>query len=201
MSQSSIKLTYFPLTGRAELIRLALAAGNVTFEDERIPGDEFAKRKPTLPLGQLPVLEVDGETYSQSMALARFAAKLGGLYPSDSTSALRVDMIVDTVLDVTNAQVDIEFREKDEEAKRAKRHKLVTDLLPRSFAALEKIVGDKYAVGNSLTLADLTIFDRVHNSLKKNYADFDLAAYPKLLTIVSDVAVHPHVAAYLSKHA
>ena len=49
-------------TGRAEATRLAFAYGNIAFEDERIPGPEFGKRKAegSLPFGQLPVLTVDG---------------------------------------------------------------------------------------------------------------------------------------------
>lgn len=42
--------------------------------------DDLAELKPTLPLGQLPVLQVDGTIYAQSMAIARYAAKLAGLY-------------------------------------------------------------------------------------------------------------------------
>merc|ERR1711862_586541 len=78
-----LKLTYFDVKGRAEITRLALSYGDIPFEDERISHEEFASKKPSLPLGQLPVIEVDGKTYPQSMALARYAARLSDLYPSD----------------------------------------------------------------------------------------------------------------------
>ena len=38
---AEIKLTYFPLTGKAEVSRLILAYADVKYEDERISYDEF----------------------------------------------------------------------------------------------------------------------------------------------------------------
>ena len=43
---SKYKLIYFPLTGRAEAIRLMFAAAGVEYEDCRIPFEEWPKLKP-----------------------------------------------------------------------------------------------------------------------------------------------------------
>ena len=52
---AEIKLTYFPLTGRAEVSRLILAHAGVKYEDERISFDQFraikedkSKEKPSI---------------------------------------------------------------------------------------------------------------------------------------------------------
>jgi glutathione S-transferase len=64
---------------------------------------EFTDLKPSLPSGQLPVLEIeDGATGSkkvmdQSNAIMRYVGKLGGLYPSDPVEALEVDIVIETV--------------------------------------------------------------------------------------------------------
>lgn len=87
------KLTYFNGAGRAEFPRLIFHFGGIAFEDKRIDYLTFAALKPTLLLGQVPVQEVDGVAYSQSMAIARYAAKLASIFPEDPLKALEIDMI------------------------------------------------------------------------------------------------------------
>ena len=74
---SGIKLIYFNLMGRAETARLILAQAGVSYEDKRIEKEEWPALKASLPMGQLPVLEVDGKTIGQSMAIARYFFSLG----------------------------------------------------------------------------------------------------------------------------
>ena len=50
---SKYKLIYFPLTGRAEAIRLMFAAAGVEYEDCRIPFEEWPKLKPGIFQSQL----------------------------------------------------------------------------------------------------------------------------------------------------
>merc|ERR1712211_12116 len=69
-----VKLTYFDLEGRGELIRLLLHAGNIDFEDLRFGFGEWAKHKPNTPFGSVPVLHWDGEEMAQTMAIVRFVA-------------------------------------------------------------------------------------------------------------------------------
>jgi glutathione S-transferase len=54
--------------------------------------EEFARIKPTLPAGQLPILEADGVVYNQSKAIEQYAARISGLYPADLAKALVVDV-------------------------------------------------------------------------------------------------------------
>jgi glutathione S-transferase len=195
---SNMKVTYFDFAGRAELSRLALAYAQIPFEDERINGEQFASLKPTLPVGQVPTLTIDGQVYSQSLAIARYAAKLGGIYPQDPIEALRVDMIIDTLVDLFNAYVDIEYRTKDETLKAEKTKTFVETTAPRFIGALENLVTGPYFLGK-LTLADLALFDHVENCLKKAFPQFDLSPYKKLLAIVEVVKAEPSIAAYLNK--
>merc|ERR1712004_324533 len=71
-----VKLTYFDLEGRGELIRLLLHAGNIDFEDFRFGFGEWAKHKPNTPFGSVPVLHWDGEEMAQTMAIVRKAARI-----------------------------------------------------------------------------------------------------------------------------
>ena len=59
-----------------------------------------------MPMGQMPVLEVDGKTYHQSKAISRFIAKKGNLYGSNETEALEIDAAVDTIDDLRQGEID-----------------------------------------------------------------------------------------------
>merc|ERR1712113_1197310 len=70
-----IRLTYFPARGRAEISRLILKHAGVKFDDIRQTGEDFAKVKPILPYGSMPILEYKGEVICESMAIAVEKAK------------------------------------------------------------------------------------------------------------------------------
>ena len=61
--------------------------------------------KPSLPFGQLPVLEVDGVTIGQSMAIARYLANEYGIAGTSNMVKAQVDEVVDVINDVQNAMV------------------------------------------------------------------------------------------------
>ncbi|TDH68046.1 hypothetical protein CCR75_008189 [Bremia lactucae] len=127
----SIKLTYLDVAGRAEANRLAFYIGNVPFEDKRLSRAEFASVKKTLPLGQIPILEVDGEVLTQSHAITRFAGRLGGLYPvSAPYLALRIDELLHALGEIEEMML-VSFLETDVEKMKASREELATDLIPR----------------------------------------------------------------------
>ena len=61
--------------------------------------------KPSLPYGQVPLLEVDGNTICQSMAIARYLASECGIAGSSGLVKAQVDEVVDVINDVQNAMV------------------------------------------------------------------------------------------------
>ena len=52
-----------------------------------------------MPLGKMPVLEVDGKRAHQSIAMSRYLAKKVGLAGTDDWENLTIDAIVETVND------------------------------------------------------------------------------------------------------
>lgn len=192
-----IKLTYFNGAGRAELTRLLFHYGGVDFEDHRIDFAALVALKPTLPLGKVPALEIDGVTYSQSMAIARYAAKVVGLFPEDPLLALYVGMISETLCELMEPVLEIAHRTRDEElkAKRTKTYLEVT--LPKAFAVLESKVQGKYFLGDMATYADVHLFTLLL-SIKTNLVNENLSAYPKLLAVGKRINANSGVASYLA---
>lgn len=45
------------------------------YEDQRVERENWPSLKPTMPTGQIPVLEFDGKKLSQSVAIARYLAR------------------------------------------------------------------------------------------------------------------------------
>lgn len=84
-TQKNPKLTlvYFGFANRAEPIRLAAAIGGIVFTNKSVQYHDFASHKDELPLGQLPILEIDyGNDHKivipQAHAILRYFGKLGG---------------------------------------------------------------------------------------------------------------------------
>lgn len=58
-----------------------------------------------MPFGHLPVLEVDGKKGAQSIAIARYVAKMVKLTGANAWEDLEIDAIVDTLSDVKDSNV------------------------------------------------------------------------------------------------
>jgi len=96
----SIKLYYFPVRSRAETARLLLTYGGTKFEDIRISIEQWPAMKEKMPMGQMPVLEVDGKQLCQSTAICRYLARQIGLAGKTNWDMARADMLADGVLDM-----------------------------------------------------------------------------------------------------
>ena len=113
---TDIKLTYFNARGRAEIIRLILAYSGQEYEDCRLQWgllwyilyififiiytEDMASLRPSLPYGQLPILEYNGEVLCQSITIARFLAKQFGLAGDTSLESALADEVVDSITDI-----------------------------------------------------------------------------------------------------
>jgi len=204
----SYKFTYFNSRAKGELVRLLFAAAGVEYEDVRVdhatwPQDPSLKE--ALPFGQLPTLSVDGVVYCQSISIARYLAEKFGLAGKTDEDKLRADMLVHCIEDVLTSIVNI-LHESDPLTKETLLKKLKEESLPKSCGLFEKFLkqnngGDGYLVGDSLTWADVTLFNHLTGSVQMagiEPADF-LDSYPKLKGLVKRVGSKPGIAAWIAK--
>ncbi|KAG8446582.1 hypothetical protein GDO86_014147 [Hymenochirus boettgeri] len=140
------KLIYFNLEGRAEILRYLFAFSNIDYEDQRIEFADWPALKPKIPFGRLPVLEIDGESYNQSLAAGRYLAKKADLIGKSDLDQLRVDAIIGTIDDFTTG---FPWMDSDKDKKNQKEY--AEKFAPQLLSGLDKTLGDKsWFVGDSV---------------------------------------------------
>jgi len=196
---SIYKLYYFDARGRGEISRLILTAAGQKFEDVRYQEKEWPLHKSEMPLGQIPVLEIDGFKLPQSMAIARFLARQFHLAGKDNLEQAKVEAVADTATDLLNKFGPIIWYE-EESQKKASIEKFLANELPKHLRNLETLAkaysdGGSFFIGNHLSFADLYVYDVLENILEVD-ANI-LEQYPWLKTNRQEVAKHPKIDAYL----
>jgi glutathione S-transferase len=202
---TKLKLTYFDFHGgRGEPARLALSIGGIPFEDDRVAPSDWPARKASTPFGALPVLEVDGQSVSESNAINRYVGKLANLYPSDAWQAALCDEVMGAVEDIGSKIGATLFL--PEEEKKVKRKELVEGPIPFYLTRLQDRLaahGGQYFAADRLSVADLKVFVWIRH-LKSGVldhipADLPDRVAPKLVEHYERVKKHPGIKAYYAK--
>ena len=195
---SEIELYYFPgIHARAEPIRMMFAYAGKTFKDT--PAMDFGKKKKgnELPFDQVPLLTVDGKTFSQSGAICRYVAKHCGLYPSDDFLAAKSGEAFEASQDLQydiNPLVNV-YR-KEQFTKQAKRFlgKMNKDLQNVS----DCLGSQDFFAGSSVSFGDFSMFHSLLN-IQTLFGEEALAAYPSLVAYCTRMKALNGVSEYLSK--
>ncbi|CAL1529086.1 unnamed protein product [Lymnaea stagnalis] len=154
------KLYYFNGRGLGEMVRLTLAAGGIQFTEEFVTErEQFLKliEDGKLLFKQMPLLEIDGKQIVQSKAIVRYLGKKTGLQGKNDDEALLVDQFFEGGRDFMTPAMMIGISPEDEALATIKK-----TVLPKYLPIFEKIAaknGTGYLVGNSLTLADLSLLE------------------------------------------
>ncbi|TYZ60184.1 hypothetical protein PybrP1_012093 [[Pythium] brassicae (nom. inval.)] len=130
--------------------------------------------------------------------LTRLALAFGNI-PFDAVAALRVDMIVETLVDLTTAFATAFFAERDEVLRAEKTKVFAGETVPKTLGTLESMVQGEFFGGDSISLADLHLFDLVTNGLGIYSPGFTTAPFPKLEAVMENVKANTNIAAYLAK--
>ncbi|KAG3275932.1 hematopoietic prostaglandin D synthase, transcript variant X2 [Ictidomys tridecemlineatus] len=189
------KLIYFNMRGRAEIIRYIFAYLDIKYEDHRIEHADWPKIKPTLPFGKIPVLEVDGLTLHQSLAIARYFARNTDLAGKTEMEQCQVDAIADTLDDF---MATFPWAEKNQDVKDQMFNKILTYDAPHFMQDLDKYLGDKeWLIGNYVTWADF-YWDICSTTLLVLKPDL-LDAHPRLLALQKKVQAIPAIADWIQR--
>ena len=202
----SHSLLYFQGAGRAEAIRILLSAAGVPFDDVRLAYAEWKDVKPTTPLGAVPVLTIDGVPHVQSVALARYAARLApGWYPTDEDpfTALVVDEVMETLGELSSSAP----RSGDPQEFYKLRQAFQSGPLTTAAKFLEGRIAANGGVGftaGHATVADLQMHFMVQTIRSGMFDHIEMTffeAYPGIMATSAMIAEHPDVVAYYANKA
>jgi glutathione S-transferase len=202
---SSISLTYFDSPGRAEPVRLALRLGGLPFTDKRLNFQQFGELRSSgaLPLGSVPLLEIDGVTYVQTAAMLRYVAKIGdaSLYPADPLAALAVDSVIDCINDTWYGALMPSLFERDVERKMSMRAQFVAGAMTKVLTYIDGVLarsGGPFVAGEALSLADLTLVGpllQIRGGRLDGVGPELLDAWPRIGALVDAYLAHPRIVA------
>ncbi|CAB61103.1 glutathione transferase [Caenorhabditis elegans] len=195
----SYKLTYFNARGYGEAARILFHLADVPFEDFRMThGDgTWEKLKEKTPLGQVPVLSVDGFEIPQSAAIIRYLANKFGYAGKTPEEQAWADAIVDQFKDFMGS-----FREVGKAHAAGKPAEEIakimqSDVVPARDAFFVIINGilekskSGFLVGDGLTFADIVVVECI-TTLDKNQL-FTPAGEPKLVALREKVYAIPAI--------
>ncbi|KAJ8026820.1 Hematopoietic prostaglandin D synthase [Holothuria leucospilota] len=197
---STYKFTYFNVEALGETSRYIFAVAGQEYEDIRIEEADWPKMKEGTPLGQLPYLDVDGERIPQSMAINRYLSRKFGLYGENDIEKARIDVVLEVLEELGYHTVKAIY-EKDEGVKQTLLKELAEVQAPKYLGLLEKLLvanqgGDGYFVGSKISLADIVVFNWVHDRLP--YFKI-INKEPRLQALVDKIKALPRMNAWLKK--
>lgn len=175
-------------------VRWALAHKGVAYESNAIDllkgaqseGSYVAKS----PMGLVPCLVVDGRALTESVAIIEWLEETTpepSLYPRDSWARARVRQLVEFVNSGTqplqNLAVNRHVSSDADKQKDWARHWIVRGLtaIERELGILrDEGLGGAFAVGDSLTAADLYLVPQLYNARRFGV---DLTPYPRTVAV------------------
>jgi glutathione S-transferase len=220
-----LELKYFDIRGVAETARLILAAGGEPYTDTRFgitpgtmeaPEFKLAKEAGDLKanLNRAPVLILtEGEHVTeigQSKTIERFLAKRLGLMGSNNLEEAQIDCIAEHSRDVKDAAMRKAFsrfvKDKTDEEKAALRKEWFETDMPSLLERLNACITEsstckEYAVGSSLSYADIVLFSLLCDIPEADSADTAKAfeTCDALQAIVQNVKSNGNIAKWLSE--
>ncbi|XP_047521485.1 glutathione S-transferase 2-like [Pieris napi] len=195
-----VKFYYFPVKGLGECVRLLLSYGGQDFEDNRVAVEDWPAFKPSTPFGQMPVLEIDGKAYAQSIDISRYLGRKYGLSGADAEEDLEIDQNVDFVNDIRAKAAAVQY-EADAELKARNHAEFSKNVYPVLLEKLDEIIkkNNGHIAAGKLTWADF-VFTGMFDYLKMMLRIPDLEKkYPSYQQVIDAVYSQPKIQAYVKK--
>jgi len=193
-----LELTYFDVAGRGEISRLLFNAAKKPFKDIRVDFASWAAMKPTTPYGHLPLLNVSGVIYTQSIAIQNYVAKVTGFYPQSALDQLMCDQICMSRDDLLVASIGIQSASDPAAANVTFAQKTLPQYLGNwnSYVA-NNPAKSGFVVGSKLTVGDICIFESSRLILTTFPTALD--NFPMLKALNAKVAAADGISQYLAK--
>ncbi|KAM8924639.1 glutathione S-transferase P 1-like [Pelodytes ibericus] len=189
-------LTYFPLRGRAEHIRLLLADQGIPYTEHEVTREDWISGdlKKNAVFGQLPKFQDGDLQIYQSNAILRYLGRKHGVNGSNDKESTLIDMMNEGVEDMKLKYFKFLFVDNEEN-----KEKYLNELSVQ-LAAFEKVLsknseGPKFLVGDKISYADYNLLDSLHSSL--DLTPDCLCSFPLLSGFIENIVSRPNISEYL----
>ncbi|XP_072178378.1 glutathione S-transferase alpha-4-like [Diadema setosum] len=197
------RLTYFAGRGLAEVIRLALNAAQIEYEDIYMrTREEFLQliKDGKLMFKQVPLLEMDGKNLIGSESTFRYVCKKGGFMGKTDDDQAMVEMLCLGARDMLRSGFsNFQFVAADkQEETLQKALKLSRE---RYLPVFEKTLEESksgFLVGDSLTMADFMFYDPLSYINEIPRVKHELDAFPKCKAYIQHFSSQPGLKEYLA---
>ena len=159
---------YWKLVARGQLPMLLLHAGNVSYTWDDATANAWPAAKNDQPFGQLPVLLHNGRRLAQSGTIARYCARVAGLWPTTEDAWLKADMLIEHCRDIFTMMAKAKYA-GDVPAQRKAWKELSEKKYPEHVAWLVKMLGnDDYFGGDRPDAGDVAVFSVLNIAYTRN---------------------------------
>jgi len=159
--EGNISLHYFQINGKAAIARALLSYGKTEYTNKMYTFEEWPSSKSLFEYGQLPVLEVDGNQYSQSIAIYLYLAKKFNLLGNSAEDLHAITNLLCSSDDLAPKLSPVLFPRTDEQKEKLEENtKVFLEFVAPVLRAYEQRAvknGGKYMVGDGFTLADVYV--------------------------------------------
>jgi len=182
---------------------MLFALAGVKYENCLILQADWPEMRKKVPLGVLPILEVDGKMLLQSRAIASYLAREFGFYGANSWEAGLVDALNGVIEDLWTPLIDLMFSKDDKAKKEEQTKAYYEEKVPKFLSYLEDTLsknneGDGFFVGNKISLADLNFHTTFETIEAFPFPNKGLDKYPKLAALRERISAHEKLAPYLA---
>lgn len=208
------KLYYYKATGRANQLRLALAAAGIAFEDVTASFPATAEEKKEWgDIGgnsttNIPMLVLaDGSVYTQSTAILRAVARMGNgngdgldLMPTNDKELYLVDKVLADCEDLRSLAYS-SFSGFG--APQSNADSYIESGFAKHVGNLERqILGsdekNEYFLGKEFSIIDVSLYDAITNFGTSCIPGDALKDFPKMKALIQRIAEQPRIAAYIA---
>ncbi len=191
-----IRITYFPIRGRVEALRMMLEELALPYVMESVTLEQWPQRRRETPFDQLPLMEIDGRRIAQSRAMIRYLARKHDLYGENTWQSTQCDILDEAIRDLGEALGRLFWHPRFEQKREAFTNAYLPDTLQHIENYLEASQEhEDFCVGTRLSFVDFTLYNLL--DYVRAFSPDTLPRYGRLSHLKSVMERRPRMKAYL----